>query len=43
MSPSRHGETRAKGSLTDDDIRDAVETPVMDISDKYNSLTMQPP
>jgi len=48
-SPFRHGQTRAKGSLTDDDIRDAVKTPIMHISasfsphDKYNPLTIQPP
>ena len=45
----RHGQTRAKGSLTDygnDDIRDAVETPIsasFSPRDKYNLLTMQLP
>ncbi|KIM75363.1 hypothetical protein PILCRDRAFT_827270 [Piloderma croceum F 1598] len=48
-SPFGHGQTRAKRSLTDysnDDIRDAVETPIsasFSPRDKYNSLIMQLP
>ena len=46
----RHGQTRAEGNLvtdySNDDIRDAVETPIsasFSPRDKYNSLTMQFP